>query len=55
MKLYMKILIYVMFVSALLLGQDRVGTTTANFLELGFGTVGLSMGDAHVSNVRDIS
>jgi hypothetical protein len=33
----------------------RVGTTTANFLEIGFGTKGIAMGDAVVSNIDDIS
>lgn len=33
----------------------RVGTTTANFLEIGFGGAGNAMGDAYVSVVRDLS
>lgn len=33
----------------------RVGTTTANFLEIGFGAAGIAMGDAYVSMVNDIS
>ncbi len=33
----------------------RVGTTTANFLEYGYGTLGISMGDACVSVVNDLS
>jgi len=33
----------------------RIGTTSANFLELGFGGAGLSMGDSYVSMVNDIS
>lgn len=33
----------------------RVGTTTANFLEVGFGSAGNAMGDAYVSVVRDLS
>ncbi len=33
----------------------RVGTTTANFLEIGYGAVGISMGDAYVSMVSDLS
>ncbi len=40
---------------SLAFSQNRVGTTSGNFLELGYGTVGNSMGDAHVSNVRDLS
>lgn len=33
----------------------RVGTTTANFLEIGMGSAGIAMGDAHVSSVQDLS
>jgi len=33
----------------------RVGTTIANFLEIGFGGAGTSMGDAYVSMVEDVS
>lgn len=33
----------------------RVGTTTANFLEYGYGSAGCAMGDAFVSMVGDIS
>lgn len=33
----------------------RVGTTTANFLEYGFGAAGCALGDAYVSLVDDIS
>jgi hypothetical protein len=33
----------------------RVGTTTANFLEIGYGSRGIAMGDAVVSNIDDIS
>jgi len=33
----------------------RVGTTTANFLEIGYGSAGSSMGDAYVSIVNDLS
>ncbi|MCF7885374.1 MAG: PorV/PorQ family protein [Candidatus Marinimicrobia bacterium] len=36
-------------------GPYRVGTTAANFLELGFGGAGCAMGDAYVSVTRDIS
>lgn len=31
------------------------GTTTGNFLEIGYGSAGLSMGDAYVSCVNDLS
>ncbi|HPG39070.1 MAG TPA: PorV/PorQ family protein [bacterium] len=33
----------------------RVGTTTANFLEIGYGSAGNGMGDAIVSTVDDLS
>ncbi len=33
----------------------RVGTTSANFLEIGFGTAGAAMGDAYVAVVKDLS
>ena len=33
----------------------RVGTTTANFLEIGFGASGTAMGDAQVSMANDVS
>jgi hypothetical protein len=33
----------------------RVGTTSANFLEIGYGSAGVAMGDAYVSTTRDIS
>ena len=36
-------------------GPHRVGTTTANFLEIGFGAAGIAMGDAYVSVVKDLS
>jgi len=34
---------------------NRVGTTMANFLEIGFGSAGSSMGDAYVSVTNDLS
>lgn len=33
----------------------RVGTTTANFLEIGYGSAGSAMGDAYVSVAKDLS
>lgn len=33
----------------------RIGTTTANFLEIGYGSAGSAMGDAYVSVVNDLS
>ncbi len=41
--------------SVLANGPYRVGTTTANFLEVGYGPAGMAMGDAQVSVVDDIS
>jgi len=41
-----------------LFSQDkpyRVGTTAASFLEMGVGSVGVGMGDAYVSVVRDVT
>jgi len=35
--------------------DSRVGTTAANFLELGFGGAGNAMGDAYVSMGRDLN
>jgi len=34
---------------------NRVGTTTANFLEIGYGPAGIAMGDAYVSAVNNLS
>jgi hypothetical protein len=34
---------------------NRVGTTTANFLEIGYGPEGVAMGDAYVSAVNNLS
>ena len=47
--------IFLIILMTALYSQDRVGTTAGNFLEIGFGTKGNSMGDAYVSNVRDLS
>ena len=33
----------------------RVGTTASSFLELGIGSAGVSMGEAYVSAVRDVT
>lgn len=33
----------------------RAGTTSANFLEIGYGCNGIAMGEANVSSVRDVS
>jgi len=34
---------------------NRIGTTAANFLEIGFGSTGAAMGDAAVASVSDLS
>ena len=49
--------ILVTCISCNLLAQEpiRVGTTTANFLEIGYGTAGCGMGDAYVSMAKDLS
>jgi len=51
------IFIGVFFCTNNIYGQKpyRIGTTSANFLELGFGGGGLSMGDSYVSMVNDVS
>lgn len=56
-KLKFYILIFITVAASQLFGQQpyRVGTTGANFLEIGFGSKGLGMGDAVVSNIDDIS
>lgn len=43
--------------AGLLIADDpyRVGTTAANFLEIGFGGTGNAMGDAAVASVEDLS
>ncbi len=33
----------------------RAGTTSGNFLEIGYGSAGIAMGDAYVSMARDLS
>jgi hypothetical protein len=42
-------------VSAFAQKPIRAGTTTANFLEIGFGAAGNAMGDAYVSTANDVS
>jgi len=44
-----------LLITVQLSAQTRVGTTTANFLEIGFGTAGIAMGDAYTSVVTDLS
>ena len=52
LKLYL-ILLFSGF--GIMSSQSRVGTTTANFLEIGFGSAGIAMGDAYASVVTDLS
>ncbi len=49
--------VFVLFLFAFALAQKpyRVGTTAANFLEIGYGSAGIAMGDACVSSVSDVS
>lgn len=52
-----KIVLIHFFISAFVFAQQpyRVGTTAANFLEIGFGSAYNSMGDAGVSFFKDVS
>ena len=53
-----KIIILLIFIPVFLIGQNgpnRNGTTAMSFLEIGFGSAGLSMGEAYVSMAEDIS
>jgi len=50
--------IIVLFMSNFLLqaeGPNRVGTTTANFLEIGYGPAAIGMGHAYVSVANDLT
>jgi hypothetical protein len=51
------ILVVMIFFQIIVYAQKpiRVGTTAANFLEIGFGAAGASMGDAQVSLANDVS
>lgn len=51
------ILVFLFFLSSAVIAQRpiRVGTTAANFLEIGYGTAGTAMGDAQVSIEGDVS
>ena len=58
MKPINKLLIIFMFISFTLFAQNkpyRLGTTAANFLEMGVGSAGNGMGDAYVSMAKDLS
>lgn len=49
------VLLFFLFKSGFTQSPVRVGTTTANFLEYGYGSTGTAMGDACVSTVNDLS
>ncbi len=59
MKYFITIIILIVLNSSnVLMAQNkpyRVGTTAANFLEMGIGSAGNAMGDAYVSAVNDVS
>ena len=51
------VLLAVLLGAGALLAQKpyRIGTTAANFLEIGYGSAGAAMGDAYVSVANDLS
>ncbi len=51
----MLLLTVLAFGAALAQEPYRVGTTAANFLEIGYGSAGVAMGDAYVSVANDLS
>jgi hypothetical protein len=56
LKIFLIILIFFQSVNSILANKPyRVGTTAANFLEIGYGPAGIAMGDAYVSKVNDLS
>ena len=59
MKYFIAIIILIVLNSSnVLMAQNkpyRVGTTAANFLEMGIGSAGNAMGDAYVSSANDVS
>ncbi len=53
-----KTILLLLILPIFLLAQNRpyrVGTTTASFLEIGYGSAGAAMGDAYVTMARDVS
>jgi hypothetical protein len=57
-KIAVAVSILAMLITNVVLAQHtptRVGTTTASFLEFGYGSAGIAMGDACVSTVNDVS
>lgn len=63
MKKFTKLTLFILITSLLVVLYSisyaqkpyRVGTTAANFLEIGFGSAGNAMGDAYVSVTNDLS
>jgi hypothetical protein len=57
----MKVTTYILLIGFLILTTlygnkpNRVGTTAANFLEIGYGSAGNAMGDAAVASANDLS
>ncbi|MBN2356886.1 PorV/PorQ family protein [candidate division KSB1 bacterium] len=49
------LILLLVWMSGLAQEPYRVGTTTANFLEIGYGSAGVAMGDAYVSVANDLS
>ncbi len=54
-KIKTAIAVFLTVAVALAQKPHRVGTTAANFLEIGYGTSGIAMGDACVSSVKNVS
>ena len=56
-KNFLLILFLSLFIALAVTANEpyRVGTTAANFLEIGFGSSGAAMGDAAVASVEDLS
>ncbi len=56
-KKYIIVLLAVLLGAGAVMAQKpyRIGTTAANFLEVGYGSAGAAMGDAYVSVANDLS
>jgi len=57
-RIIFKVFIFIVLLGTTLMAQNkpyRVGTTTANFLELGIGSAANAMGEAYVASTRDLS
>ena len=57
MRILISFTLIILFATSLLCQNKpyRVGTTTANFLEMGIGSSGIAMGEAYVSVIGDLS